>query len=124
MTAFWHWLLQVTGNMTAGTRWNLAWAGFLSAGVISTGIFTGTFHKMRQANCHNKGCWRIGHHLTPEGYKLCKKCVARPVDDLELHPIHPHHRLHHVGSATTVPESATGPESAIGPESATTGDSP
>lgn len=93
MTAIWHWILQVTGNYTSGTRWNLAWSGFLSAGVISSGLFTGVWQRYRTNNCHNRGCLRITHHTTPEGYHLCKKCVAKPKSELVLHEIHDDHQL-------------------------------
>lgn len=73
--SIWHWILTVTGNQVAGTRWNLAWSGFLSAGVITTGLFTGVYHDMRKHNCSRKGCWRIGRHpYVKDGvtHMLCK----------------------------------------------------
>lgn len=88
----WHWILNVTGDNTSGTRWNLAWSGFLSAGVITTGIFTGVYHRMREKNCHNHGCWRIAHCTTANGHHLCKKCVGKPESQLVLHEIHPDHK--------------------------------
>ena len=74
----WHWILNVTGDNVAGSRWNLAWSGFLSAGVISTSIFTHTWHSYRLHNCHAKGCWRIGRHdyTDADGVtsRLCRHC--------------------------------------------------
>jgi hypothetical protein len=89
--AVWHWILWVTGISPGSTRWTIAWGGFLSAGVISGSIFTHAYHSMRSANCHNKGCWRIGVHQTPDGYRLCKRCIAKPKKALVLHTIHPDH---------------------------------
>lgn len=89
----WHWILTVTGDQQAGTRWNLAWSGFLSAGVISGSIFTHTWHRMREANCHNKGCWRIGKTVTKDGHKLCRVCVKLPLTKLNLPVVHQDHRI-------------------------------
>lgn len=76
--SLWHWLLNVTGSNTAGTRWNLAWSGFLSAGVISTGLIASTLHRARAANCNAKGCWRIGTHDYVDKdavkHRYCRHC--------------------------------------------------
>ena len=77
VTPIWHWILNVTGDNVAGTRWNLGWSGFLSAGVIGGGLFTGIVQHARGINCHSKGCWRIGTHpYEKDGvtHKLCKHC--------------------------------------------------
>ena len=88
----WHWILTVTGDQSAGTRWNLAWSGFLSAGVISGSIFTHAYQHARGANCHNKGCWRIGNKITDDGHKLCHRCAGLPLTALNLPFIHPDHK--------------------------------
>lgn len=92
LVAIWHWVLNVTGDMTAGTRWNLAWSGFLSAGVVSSSIFTNTYHHARAANCHNHGCWRIAHKETKDGHRLCKRCLLKPLSELHLQPVHEDHQ--------------------------------
>ena len=77
MTAIWHWILNVTGDNTGGTRWNLAWSGFLSAGVIGGGLLTSVIQHARSINCHAKGCWHIGTHpYEKDGvtHKLCRRC--------------------------------------------------
>jgi hypothetical protein len=89
----WHWILTVTGDQTAGSRWNLAWSGFLSAGVISGSIFTHAYHSAKAKNCHNKGCWRIAQKTTADGHRLCHVCAAKPISALRLPDIHPDHAI-------------------------------
>jgi hypothetical protein len=93
----WHWVLTVTGDQTAGTRWNLGWSGFLSAGVISGGLFTSIIQHARGINCHAHGCWRIGTHpYKKDGvtHKLCVHC--HPVLKGHRHTREQFH-AHHVG---------------------------
>lgn len=100
MTALWHWILNVTGDNTGGTRWNLAWSGFLSAGVISGGLFTNAYHRIREANCHSHGCWRIGTHpyeMDGVVHKLCRHC--HPALKGALHTREAFH-AHHASKTT------------------------
>lgn len=86
-----HWLAVHTGTVNEGGPFYGFWSGFGSdLGEVT--IIGGMIGLYRSHNCHNAGCWRISHHTTPEGYKLCKKCVARPKDPSRLHDIHTDHR--------------------------------
>lgn len=66
---FWH----VTGLNGHG-RWNQAWAGILSAGLISGSLVAVPWHFL---NCHDDGCKRLGRFTTVESnghhYRRCRK---------------------------------------------------
>jgi len=72
-----HWLALHTGTLHGGPDiyYNF-WSGFGSdigeatlISAVSIGVYTG----VRKANCHTKGCWRIGHHrLDGTPYTLCR----------------------------------------------------
>lgn len=113
----WHWILQVTGNMTSGTRWNLAWAGFLSAGVISGSIFTNLYHQMRAHNCHAQGCWRIGTHpYEKDGvvHKLCRHCHPELKGKHHTREeFHAHHLAHQTPVVQSIPQVTTSSPSII-----------
>jgi hypothetical protein len=72
-----HWLALHTGTLHGGPDlyYNF-WSGFGSdvgeatlISAVGIGVYTG----VRKANCHTKGCWRIGHHpLDGTPYILCR----------------------------------------------------
>ena len=83
-------LSQETGTSNAASRAYDFWSGFGSdLGEIA--IVGGLVTLVRHHNCHERGCWRLGKHTTPEGFKLCKQHVAKPKDELHLHTIHSDH---------------------------------
>jgi hypothetical protein len=51
------------------------WSGFgsdLGEVTLITTVAIGVYTGVRKANCHTKGCWRIGHHpLEGTPYHLC-----------------------------------------------------
>jgi hypothetical protein len=72
-----HWLSFHTGTTTVNPNpvyYNF-WSGFgadITEITLLTTVAVGVYTGVRKANCHTKGCWRIGHH-TLEGtpYHLC-----------------------------------------------------
>jgi hypothetical protein len=71
-----HWVAVHTGTLNESGPYYGFWSGFGSdlgeatlIGAVSVGVYTG----VRKANCHTKGCWRIGHHpLEGTPYHLCR----------------------------------------------------
>jgi hypothetical protein len=72
-----HWAAVHTGTIYSSSSpiyYNF-WSGFGSdlgeatlIGAVSVGVYT----LVRKANCHTKGCWRIGHYpLEGTPYHLC-----------------------------------------------------
>lgn len=90
----WHWLMvhlsEETGTSSSASRSYNFFSGFGSdLGEVT--LVVGLVTILQHLNCHQPGCWRLGHP-TPKGYKLCKKHVALPASDLDLHEIHPDHQ--------------------------------
>ena len=78
----WHWLIvhlsQETGTSDSNSRAYDFWSGFgsdIGEATIVGGIVAG----LRHANCHQKGCWRIGHVIHGTTIRTCHK----------HHPLHP-----------------------------------
>ena len=67
------------------------WSGF-GSDIGEVTLIAGIGAVVHHHNCHNRGCWRLGKHTTGDGYKLCKKCIAKPLDDLTLHEVHSDHK--------------------------------
>jgi hypothetical protein len=72
-----HWLSFHTGTTTVNPNpvyYNF-WSGFgadLTEVTLLTTVAIGVYTGVRKANCHTKGCWRIGHHpLEGTPYHLC-----------------------------------------------------
>jgi hypothetical protein len=86
-----HWLAVHTGTVNEAGPYYGFFSGF-GSDIGEVTILGGVITIYRGHNCHTKGCWRVGVHTTPTGYKLCKKCVAKPKSTLTLHPIHPDHQ--------------------------------
>src|SRR5271165_2985336 len=70
-----HWMAVHTGTLNESGPYYGFWSGFGSdlgeatlIGAVGVGVYTG----VRKANCHTKGCWRIGHYpLEGTPYHLC-----------------------------------------------------
>ena len=74
-----HWIAFHTGVTTVhpnGVYYNF-WSGFgsdLGEATLITTVALGVYTGVRRANCHTKGCWRIGHHpLEGTPYHLCAR---------------------------------------------------
>ena len=77
------------------------WSGFgsdLGEATLISAVAVGVYTGVRKANCHTKGCWRIGHHAvdgTP--YIVCRHHHPGVPND---GPTHAHilkaHHLHHL----------------------------
>jgi len=71
-----HWAAVHTGTLNESGPYYGFWSGFGSdlgeatlIGAVGIGVYTG----VRKANCHARGCWRIGHHpLEGTPYHLCR----------------------------------------------------
>lgn len=88
-----HWMAIHLGFINAGPdHYYNFWSGFGSdIGEITVlGAIIGLY---RAHNCHTPGCWLLARHTTPEGYKLCRRCIAKPKSSLGLHEIHEDHQL-------------------------------
>jgi hypothetical protein len=72
-----HWLALHTGTLHGGpdVYYNF-WSGFgsdLGEATLISAVGIGVYTGVRKANCHTKGCWRIGHHrLEGTAYILCR----------------------------------------------------
>lgn len=88
----WQWLIvhlsQETGTSNEASRAYAWWSG--AAGCLGYVAVLGL--AWRHLNCHQPGCFRLGTHRTPKGYHLCKVCVAKSEDDLDLHEINEDHQ--------------------------------
>ena len=87
----WWWIEIHTGTVQESGPYYGFFSGF-GSDLGEVALIGGIVALVRHHNCHNHGCWRLGKHTTPDGYKLCKKCVAKPCVDLNLHPIHSDHQ--------------------------------
>lgn len=86
-----HWLAHALGLTSANGGTHLFWSGVCG----DLGLIGGAAALLRHANCHSRRYWRIGRHTTPDGYRLCRRCVARPKADLGLHKVHADHFASH-----------------------------
>ena len=70
-----HWLAVHTGTVGESGPYYGFWSGFgsdLGEVTLITTVGLGVYTGVRRANCHTKGCWRIGHHpLEGTPYHLC-----------------------------------------------------
>lgn len=84
------WFWWITGARDEAGRAYGFWSGF--GGSIPDFLIVGglaTYY--RQHECHNATCHWPAKHTTAKGYRLCKRCVAKPTSDLELPEIHEDH---------------------------------
>lgn len=87
----WWWIEVHTGTVNESGPYYGFWSGFGSdLGEIA--ILGGIVAFYRTHECHTSTCHWPAHHTTADGYRLCKKCVGKPVEDLSLHFIHPDHQ--------------------------------
>jgi hypothetical protein len=74
-TGLQHWLAVHTGTVNESGIYYGFWSGFgadLGEVTLITTVGLGVYTGVRKANCHTKGCWRIGHHqLDGTPYHLC-----------------------------------------------------
>jgi len=67
-----HWLLHIMGVDDVSGRWYGFWSGFgsdlaeLAAGLSIAGAYA------KHHECHQKGCWRMGHP-DGDGEVFCRK---------------------------------------------------
>jgi hypothetical protein len=72
-----HWFALHTGIQNGGPDpyYNF-WSGFgsdLGEATLISAVAIGVYTGVRKANCHTRGCWRIGHHaLEGTPYILCR----------------------------------------------------
>jgi hypothetical protein len=86
----WHHFLHWSGIDNVSGPWYGFWSGFGSCFVGLT-LLGGMAHVIIAHVCHEPGCVRWGHHVTPKGYRLCKKHVGMPEIELNLHPVNHDH---------------------------------
>jgi len=72
-----HWFALHTGILNGGPdHYYNFWSGFgsdLGEATLITAVVVGVYTGVRKANCHTRGCWRIGrHHLDGTPYVLCR----------------------------------------------------
>lgn len=84
---FWEWVEIHVGAQNESQSFYGFWSGFGSdlGEVALIGSIIAAAHHV---NCHSKGCWRPGHKVHSQPYRLC-------------HVHHPHHR----GDKRNVPQS-------------------
>jgi hypothetical protein len=95
-----HWLLHAyfatTGaNYEAGKAYGF-WSGFGGATVIFSGTFSFLLVHYRHINCKRHRCWRIGHHQSADGTKLCRHhhpvLAGRHLTDELIQRLHREHK--------------------------------
>lgn len=76
---FWWWVEIHLGISRGGPDpyYNF-WSGF-GSDVTELLVLVTAIQLLRHANCHTKGCWRIGHKVEGTPFRLCHHC----------HPDHP-----------------------------------
>ncbi len=71
-----HWAAIHTGTLNESGPYYGFWSGFgsdLGEATLIVAVGVGVYTGVRKANCHTKGCWRIGHHpLEGTPYHLCR----------------------------------------------------
>jgi hypothetical protein len=85
--AYW-WL---TGARDEGGRAYGLWSGF-GGSIPDFLILGGALTYYKQHECHNGTCHWPARHTTAQGYRLCKRCVAKPAATLTLHEVHQDHK--------------------------------
>src|ERR1700722_1746218 len=73
-----HWFALHTGILHGGPdQYYNFWSGFgsdLGEATLISAVGIGVYTGARKVNCHQKGCWRIGHHaLEGTPYILCRR---------------------------------------------------
>jgi dipeptide/tripeptide permease len=85
----WHWFIAVTGTADESGKWYGFWSGFGGSNIVLLG---GVFAYYRAHECHNAKCHWPSRHTTAKGYRLCRRCIAKPAEKLDLHEIHEDHQ--------------------------------
>ena len=71
-----HWIAVHSGTTNESGEYYAFWSGFgadLGEGTLISAVALGVYTGARKVNCHEKGCWRIGHHpLDGTPYILCR----------------------------------------------------
>jgi hypothetical protein len=87
-----HWLAVHTGTVNEGGPYYGFWSGFAGDLGLFGGVVLAVVGFYRVHECHNTTCKRIGTHTTKNGHKLCKKCIVKPLDELDVADVHPDHK--------------------------------
>lgn len=88
-----HWIAVHTGTEHAGPdKFYNWWSGFgsdLGEVTLVTAIVTPGIVAARRANCHTRGCWRLGHTVTDpatgHAYHQCVRCDPHLKDHAHAH---------------------------------------
>lgn len=65
----WHWVAVHFGTINGS--YNLFWSGF-GSDIGEIAILGALVQATRHANCHQKGCWRVGlHRVGDSPYRVC-----------------------------------------------------
>jgi hypothetical protein len=88
----WWWIEVHTGTTNEPGPYYGYWSGFGSVFPWSLGIIAAIIGAARSKNCHERHCWRLAHHTTANGHRLCKVHIGKPTAELTLHDIHPDHQ--------------------------------
>lgn len=107
------WLALHTGVQNGGPDpyYNF-WSGIgsdIGEVTLITAVGVGVYTGVRKANCHTKGCWRIGHHqLEGTPYILCRHHHPEIPNGGATHAdILEHHRRHLAAKASEHPAEAS-----------------
>jgi hypothetical protein len=125
-----HWLAVHTGTIDEGGVYYGFWSGFgadLGEVTLITTVGLGVYTGVRRANCHVKGCWRIGHHpLEGTPYHLCARHHPDVPTDGATHAeiLEHHHRLREAAHLRDPSEPAQRADAAPGPATSTAATSP
>jgi hypothetical protein len=69
--SLWHWLLHVAGITNLSGHWYGFWSG-IGSDLGELAIVGGLATVVRSRNCEVHHCWRLGHHATAAGHKVCR----------------------------------------------------
>ena len=73
----WHWFLHYTGSDNTAGVWYGFWSGF-GSDIGEIALLAAVFGFFRHHNCHQKGCWRLGHPDPDHNWPACRAHHSTP----------------------------------------------
>lgn len=87
----WYWIEVHTGTVNESGPYYGFFSGF-GSDIGEVTVITGVALLIWHMNCHTPGCKRLTRQTTPDGYKLCRKCLPKSKKELGLHEVHDDHQ--------------------------------
>lgn len=90
----WWWVEVHTGTVNEGGPYYGWWSGFGGFCTLIISAFGAMFGYYKiHLECHSPSCHRPIAHSTTDGHQLCRHCIGQPHKSLNLHFIHPDHKM-------------------------------